>query len=82
MRLAGIEPTTPWFVAKYSIQLSYSRENMNFSIALQCKVWSNQIQPETTLILVRQSVYMRRVSLRSIEKLAQGIPRYMIFKHF
>ncbi|MDB5840681.1 MAG: hypothetical protein JWQ23_2633, partial [Herminiimonas sp.] len=21
----GIEPTTPWFVAKYSIQLSYSR---------------------------------------------------------
>jgi hypothetical protein len=25
-RLAGIEPTTPWFVAKYSIQLSYSRE--------------------------------------------------------
>ena len=25
-RLAGIEPTTPWFVAKYSIQLSYSRQ--------------------------------------------------------
>jgi transcription elongation factor GreB len=25
-RLAGFEPTTPWFVAKYSIQLSYSRE--------------------------------------------------------
>jgi len=25
VRLAGIEPTTPWFVAKYSIQLSYSR---------------------------------------------------------
>ncbi len=24
-RLAGFEPTTPWFVAKYSIQLSYSR---------------------------------------------------------
>jgi hypothetical protein len=24
VRLAGIEPTTPWFVAKYSIQLSYS----------------------------------------------------------
>ena len=28
VRLAGIEPTTPWFVAKYSIQLSYSREEM------------------------------------------------------
>ena len=25
VRLAGIGPTTPWFVAKYSIQLSYSR---------------------------------------------------------
>jgi hypothetical protein len=24
-RLAGIEPTTPWFVARYSIHLSYSR---------------------------------------------------------
>ncbi len=31
VRLAGIEPTTPWFVAKYSIQLSYSRtgEHLN-----------------------------------------------------
>ena len=25
-RPAGIEPATPWFVAKYSIQLSYRRE--------------------------------------------------------
>jgi hypothetical protein len=36
VRLAGIEPTTPWFVAKYSIQLSYSREashcSRNFSL--------------------------------------------------
>ena len=31
MRLAGIEPTTPWFVAKYSIQLSYSREKQDYS---------------------------------------------------
>ena len=30
-RLAGIEPTTPWFVAKYSIQLSYSREAIEYS---------------------------------------------------
>jgi hypothetical protein len=30
-RLAGIEPTTPWFVAKYSIQLSYSREALNYN---------------------------------------------------
>jgi hypothetical protein len=33
VRLAGIEPTTPWFVAKYSIQLSYSREKQNYSTA-------------------------------------------------
>jgi hypothetical protein len=32
VRLAGIEPTTPWFVAKYSIQLSYSREALNYNI--------------------------------------------------
>ena len=31
VRLAGIEPTTPWFVAKYSIQLSYSRQATNYS---------------------------------------------------
>jgi hypothetical protein len=33
VRLAGIEPTTPWFVAKYSIQLSYSREKQKYSTA-------------------------------------------------
>ena len=27
-RLAGIEPTTSWFEARHSIQLSYSRINM------------------------------------------------------
>jgi hypothetical protein len=32
VRLAGIEPTTPWFVAKYSIQLSYSRTACDYSI--------------------------------------------------
>jgi len=31
VRLAGIEPTTPWFVAKYSIQLSYSREGPKYT---------------------------------------------------
>jgi len=32
VRLAGIEPTTPWFVAKYSIQLSYSRVACYYAI--------------------------------------------------
>jgi hypothetical protein len=40
VRLAGIEPTTPWFVAKYSIQLSYSRtaSHLNTQSALK-KFW-------------------------------------------
>ena len=33
-RLAGIEPTTPWFVAKYSIQLSYSRVKRKYSTVI------------------------------------------------
>ena len=41
VRLAGIEPTTPWFVAKYSIQLSYSREARDYS--------TSGINLETTL---------------------------------
>jgi hypothetical protein len=36
VRLAGIEPTTPWFVAKYSIQLSYSRVKRNYSTGAWC----------------------------------------------
>ena len=32
VRLAGIEPSTPWFVAKYSIQLSYSRNSHNYAM--------------------------------------------------
>ena len=36
VRLAGIEPTTPWFVAKYSIQLSYSRQDIDYSLEISC----------------------------------------------
>ena len=39
VRLAGIEPTTPWFVAKYSIQLSYSREALNYSSVSVAYLW-------------------------------------------
>ena len=37
VRLAGIEPTTPWFVAKYSIQLSYSRAARYYSTGAVAK---------------------------------------------
>ena len=36
VRLAGFEPTTPWFVAKYSIQLSYSRTRERNYIVVFC----------------------------------------------
>ena len=37
VRPAGIEPTTPWFVAKYSIQLSYGRIKRNYNSTLEQK---------------------------------------------
>jgi hypothetical protein len=37
VRLAGIEPTTPWFVAKYSIQLSYSRVKRKYITGSICR---------------------------------------------
>ena len=44
-RLAGFEPTTPWFVAKYSIQLSYSRKTAKFSSFLGVRPLSAAASP-------------------------------------
>jgi hypothetical protein len=38
-RLAGFEPTTPWFVAKYSIQLSYSRTQNSTTSCYFSALW-------------------------------------------
>ena len=40
-RLAGFEPTTPWFVAKYSIQLSYSRTQNRYCFVDSLRLWLN-----------------------------------------
>ena len=46
VRLAGIEPTTPWFVAKYSIQLSYSREEAELYRSFNyCKLFLRVAHP-------------------------------------
>ncbi len=58
VRLAGIEPTTPWFVAKYSIQLSYSREKRNYSTSITkngreaAKNFSNRRPPSLSGIFI------------------------------
>ena len=52
VRLAGFEPTTPWFVAKYSIQLSYSRtQKRDYSKA------SKKGKPQTAICLIILIVY-------------------------
>ena len=38
VRRVGFEPATPWFVARYSIQLSYRRIEGSYCIAFALKV--------------------------------------------
>ena len=49
-RPEGFEPPTPWFVAKYSIQMSYGREKCepNYSIRDESAfalIWINMFHP-------------------------------------
>ena len=65
-RLAGIEPTTPWFVAKYSIQLSYSREGAKYTI--RTVIW---VKPVPALSGTPGVV---KILTRFIDLLPQGFP--------
>ena len=40
-RLAGFEPTTLWFVARYSIQLSYSRAFSRIVLQIKWRGWQD-----------------------------------------
>ena len=54
MRLAGFEPTTPWFVAKYSIQLSYSRKAVIYPLKKPNPAqWNTGFQVSRHQIVVR-----------------------------
>ena len=63
MRLAGIEPTTPWFVAKYSIQLSYSRKKKDCN-SVSCMVKHDflvrlaGIEPTTPWFVAKYSIQL------------------------
>lgn len=52
VRLAGFEPTTPWFVAKYSIQLSYSREASKYSSIFAAPAISSHLCPIGTPLTI------------------------------
>jgi hypothetical protein len=62
VRLAGIEPTTPWFVAKYSIQLSYSRESKEYSTGFD----SYSLTPKVLSLIFQLLAYDPR-SLRNAQ---------------
>lgn len=72
VRLAGIEPTTPWFVAKYSIQLSYSRENKSIArpqLFLEERflfgIQERQFSPLSIVVLAGRSCFSNTTLLTS-----------------
>ena len=56
VRPAGIEPATPWFVAKYSIQLSYGRERQNYSTGFS-RIYKNPNVAQKIIFSVAHSQF-------------------------
>ena len=42
-RLEGLEPPTPWFEARYSIQLSYGRLGLKLLLLVECVLLGNHL---------------------------------------
>src|SRR6476646_10457940 len=74
VRLAGIEPTTPWFVAKYSIQLSYSRVKQNHSTP--CMVFGTPCKrcsaPASRICLIRRSFASENATKTGVAAVTKG----------
>gem|GEM_PF-5595229 len=71
VRLAGIEPTTPWFVAKYSIQLSYSRERQDYNSCsdnIKDAKFLNYCTSAPAAALLRRKARARKKARRSLSK--------------
>ncbi|EDQ01238.1 hypothetical protein KT99_17121 [Shewanella benthica KT99] len=62
--MGGVEPPTAWFVARYSIQLSYIRKSrfLNFSINKSTKhlnmVRMGGVEPPTAWFVARYSIQL------------------------
>jgi hypothetical protein len=55
VRSEGFEPSTTWFVARYSIQLSYERKLKQIKLKM---VRSEGFEPSTTWFVARYSIQL------------------------
>ena len=56
VRVGGVEPPTAWFVARYSIQLSYTR--INWVLVKHEMVRVGGVEPPTAWFVARYSIQL------------------------